>query len=229
MKNKVIQIENLKKNYYLGKIKVEALRGISFDIHEGEFVSIMGPSGSGKSTLMHIIGCLDYLTLGKYLLAGQDVRRLNDNQLALFRSQKIGFVFQQFNLLPRSTNLNNVELPLVYSGIPANKRQELARQVLEDVGLGDRINHKPNEISGGQRQRVAIARALINHPSIVLADEPTGNLDTRTGEDIMKIIRNLHIQGNTVVLVTHEPEIARYAQRILYLKDGLIDRDEVIS
>ena len=189
----------------------------------------MGPSGSGKSTLMHIIGCLDYLTLGKYLLAGQDVRRLNDNQLALFRSQKIGFVFQQFNLLPRSTNLNNVELPLVYSGIPANKRQELARQVLEDVGLGDRINHKPNEISGGQRQRVAIARALINHPSIVLADEPTGNLDTRTGEDIMKIIRNLHIQGNTVVLVTHEPEIARYAQRILYLKDGLIDRDEVIS
>jgi len=229
MKNKVIQIENLKKNYYLGKIKVEALRGISFDIHEGEFVSIMGPSGSGKSTLMHIIGCLDYLTSGKYLLAGQDVRRLNDNQLALFRSQKIGFVFQQFNLLPRSTNLKNVELPLVYSGIPANKRQELARQVLEDVGLGDRINHKPNEISGGQRQRVAIARALINHPSIVLADEPTGNLDTRTGEDIMKIIRNLHIQGNTVVLVTHEPEIARYAQRILYLKDGLIDRDEVIS
>jgi len=228
MRNKVIQIENLKKNYYLGKVKVEALRGITFDIHEGEFVSIMGPSGSGKSTLMHIIGCLDYLTAGKYLLAGQDVRRLNDNQLALFRSQKIGFVFQQFNLLPRSTNLKNVELPLVYSGIPANKRQELARQVLEDVGLGDRINHKPNEISGGQRQRVAIARALINHPSIVLADEPTGNLDTRTGKDILKMIHNLHKQGNTVVLVTHEAEIARYAQRIIHLKDGLIDRDEVI-
>ncbi|MBN2395763.1 MAG: ABC transporter ATP-binding protein [Candidatus Atribacteria bacterium] len=229
MSNIVIKIENLKKNYYLGKVVVEALRGISFEIHNGEFVSIMGPSGSGKSTLMHIIGCLDYPTTGKYFLSGQDVTKLDDNQLAIFRNQKIGFVFQQFNLLPRATNLKNVELPLIYSGISSRKREEMSRKALEEVGLGNRIKHKPSEISGGQRQRVAIARALINNPSIILADEPTGNLDSKTGLDIMKIIQKLHEQGNTIILVTHEPEIAQYARRIIHLKDGLIDRDEVIA
>ncbi|MBP8717836.1 MAG: ABC transporter ATP-binding protein [Candidatus Atribacteria bacterium] len=230
MKNRTIRVENLKKNYYLGKVKVEALRGISFEIDSGEFVSIMGPSGSGKSTLMHIIGCLDYPTGGKYYLVGEDVTKLDDNQLAIFRNQKIGFVFQQFNLLPRATNLKNVELPLIYAGITnARKREEIARKALEEVGLGDRIAHRPNEISGGQRQRVAIARALVNHPSIILADEPTGNLDSKTGLDIMKIIQKLYEEGNTIVLVTHEPEIARYARRIIHLKDGLIEQDEVVA
>lgn len=230
MKSRVIRVENLKKNYYLGKMKVEALRGISFEIDSGEFVSIMGPSGSGKSTLMHIIGCLDYPTGGKYYLVGKDVTKLDDDQLAIFRNQKIGFVFQQFNLLPRATNLKNVELPLIYAGITnARKREEIARKALEEVGLGDRVVHRPNEISGGQRQRVAIARALVNHPSIILADEPTGNLDSKTGMDIMRIIQKLHEEGNTIVLVTHEPEIARYARRIIHLKDGLIDQDEVIA
>lgn len=230
MKNRTIRVENLKKNYYLGKMKVEALRGISFEIDSGEFVSIMGPSGSGKSTLMHIIGCLDYPTGGEYYLVGEDVTKLDDNQLAIFRNQKIGFVFQQFNLLPRATNLKNVELPLIYAGITnARKREEIARKALEEVGLGDRIAHRPNEISGGQRQRVAIARALVNHPSIILADEPTGNLDSKTGLDIMKIIQKLYEEGNTIVLVTHEPEIARYARRIIHLKDGLIEQDEVVA
>ncbi|KUK99040.1 MAG: ABC transporter, ATP-binding protein, putative [Parcubacteria bacterium 32_520] len=230
MKSRAIRVENLKKNYYLGKMKVEALRGISFEIDSGEFVSIMGPSGSGKSTLMHIIGCLDYPTGGKYYLVGEDVTKLDDNQLAIFRNQKIGFVFQQFNLLPRATNLKNVELPLIYAGITnTRKREEIARKALEEVGLGDRVVHRPNEISGGQRQRVAIARALVNHPSIILADEPTGNLDSKTGMDIMRIIQKLHEEGNTIVLVTHEPEIARYARRIIHLKDGLIDQDEVIA
>ncbi|MDD5497828.1 MAG: ABC transporter ATP-binding protein [Atribacterota bacterium] len=230
MKNRTIRVENLKKNYYLGKMKVEALRGISFEIDSGEFVSIMGPSGSGKSTLMHIIGCLDYPTGGKYYLVGEDVTKLDDNQLAIFRNQKIGFVFQQFNLLPRATNLKNVELPLIYAGITnVRKREEIARKALEEVGLGDRIAHRPNEISGGQRQRVAIARALVNHPSIILADEPTGNLDSKTGLDIMKIIQKLYEEGNTIVLVTHEPEIARYARRIIHLKDGLIEQDEVVA
>jgi putative ABC transport system ATP-binding protein len=230
MKNRTIRVENLKKNYYLGKMKVEALRGISFEIDSGEFVSIMGPSGSGKSTLMHIIGCLDYPTGGKYYLVGEDVTKLDDNQLAIFRNQKIGFVFQQFNLLPRATNLKNVELPLIYAGITnARKREEIARKALEEVGLGDRIAHRPNEISGGQRQRVAIARALVNNPSIILADEPTGNLDSKTGLDIMKIIQKLYEEGNTIVLVTHEPEIARYARRIIHLKDGLIEQDEVVA
>ena len=229
MNDRVIRIEQLKKNYYLGKVTVEALRGISFEINSGEFVSIMGPSGSGKSTLMHIIGCLDYPTAGKYFLAGQDVTQLNDNQLALFRNQKIGFVFQQFNLLPRTTNLKNVELPLIYSSVATKNREELARKALEEVGLGDRIKHRPSEISGGQRQRVAIARALVNHPSIILADEPTGNLDSKTGLDILDIIQRLHEEGNTIVLVTHEPEIAQYANRIIHLKDGLIDRDEVVA
>jgi len=225
---KLIQIEQLKKTYYLGKVKVEALRGVSFEINTGEFVSIMGPSGSGKSTLMHIIGCLDYPTEGKYFLSGQDVSKLNDNQLALFRNQKIGFVFQQFNLLPKATILRNVELPLTYNNTHSKNKKRLAVQALEEVGLGDRLKHRPNEISGGQKQRVAIARALVNHPSIILADEPTGNLDSKTGQDIMKMIDKLHDEGNTIILVTHEPEIARYAKRVIHLKDGLIDRDEVI-
>ncbi|MDD2352590.1 MAG: ABC transporter ATP-binding protein [Atribacterota bacterium] len=224
----VMKIENIAKIYHLGKVKVEALRGISFHVKEGEFVSIMGPSGSGKSTLMHIIGCLDYPTSGKYFLSGQDVSKLNDDQLALFRSKKIGFVFQQFNLLSRTTNLRNVELPLVYSGIPARERKKLAIKSLQDVGLADRVAHLPNEISGGQKQRVAIARALINNPSIILADEPTGNLDSKTGLDILDIFQKLHTEGNTIILVTHEPDIARYAQRIIHLKDGLIDREEVV-
>ena len=226
---KVIQIEQLKKTYHLGKVKVEALRGVSFEINTGEFVSIMGPSGSGKSTLMHIIGCLDYPTGGKYFLSGQDVTKLNDNQLALFRNQKIGFVFQQFNLLPKATILRNVELPLTYNNTNSKNKKRLAVQALEEVGLSDRLKHRPNEISGGEKQRVAIARALINRPSIILADEPTGNLDSKTGQDIMKMIDKLHDEGNTIILVTHEPEIARYAKRVIHLKDGVIDRDEVIA
>ena len=226
---KIIQIEQLKKIYHLGKVKVEALRGVSFEINSGEFVSIMGPSGSGKSTLMHIIGCLDYPTEGKYFLSGQDVSKLNDNQLALFRNQKIGFVFQEFNLLPKATILRNVELPLTYNNTSSKNKKRLAIQALEEVGLGNRLKHKPNEISGGQKQRVAIARALVNRPSIILADEPTGNLDSKTGQDIMKMIKKLHDDGNTIILVTHEPEIAQYSQRVLHLKDGVIDRDEVIT
>jgi putative ABC transport system ATP-binding protein len=227
--SKLIQIEQLEKIYHLGKVKVEALRGVSFEINTGDFVSIMGPSGSGKSTLMHIIGCLDYPTGGKYFLSGQDVSKLNDNQLALFRNQKIGFVFQEFNLLPKATILRNVELPLTYNNTHSKNKKQLAVQALEKVGLGDRLKHRPNEISGGQKQRVAIARALVNHPSIILADEPTGNLDSKTGQDIMKMIEKLHDKGNTIILVTHEPEIAQYSQRIIHLKDGLIDKDEVIA
>jgi len=226
--SKVIQIEQLKKTYHLGKVNVEALRGVSFEINSGEFVSIMGPSGSGKSTLMHIIGCLDYPTGGKYFLSGQDVSKLNDNQLALFRNQKIGFVFQQFNLLPKATILGNVELPLTYNNTHSKNKKRLAAQALEEVGLSDRLKHRPNEISGGEKQRTAIARALVNHPSIILADEPTGNLDSKTGQDIMKMIDKLHDEGNTIILVTHEPEIARYAKRVIHLKDGIIDKDEVI-
>jgi len=226
---KIIQIEQLTKIYHLGKVKVEALRGVSFEINTGDFVSIMGPSGSGKSTLMHIIGCLDYPSGGKYFLSGQDVSKLNDNQLALFRNQKIGFVFQEFNLLPKATILRNVELPLTYNNTHSKNKKQLAIQALEEVGLGNRLKHRPNEISGGQKQRVAIARALVNHPSIILADEPTGNLDSKTGQDIMKMIKKLHDDGNTIILVTHEPEIAQYSQRVLHLKDGLIDRDEVIA
>ncbi|KUK55313.1 MAG: ABC transporter related protein [Atribacteria bacterium 34_128] len=222
-------IDKLKKVYNLGKVKVEALKGISFEVKKGEFISIMGPSGSGKSTLMHIIGCLDYPSAGKYLLEDKDINGFNDNQLALFRNQKIGFVFQQYNLLPRATILRNVELPLTYSRARPKNVKALAIQALEEVGLSNRLNHRPNEISGGENQRVAIARALVNHPSIILADEPTGNLDSKTGQDIMKIIKKLHDDGNTIILVTHEEEIARYAKRIIHLKDGLIERDEVIG
>ncbi len=227
--NRIMRIEQLKKIYQLSKVKVEALRGISFTIEEGEFVSIMGPSGSGKSTLMHIIGCLDYPTEGKYYLTGQDVAKLNDNQLALFRNKKIGFVFQQFNLLPRATNFNNVELPLIYAGVPSGKRKDIVLKALHSVGLKNREYHRPNEISGGERQRVAIARALVNNPSIILADEPTGNLDSKTGHDIMKIFQKLHQSGNTIILVTHEREIATYGKRIIYIRDGLIEKDEVVA
>ena len=223
----MLEIKKIKKIYQMGKVKVEALRGISFYIDKGEFVAIMGPSGSGKSTLMHIIGCLDQPTEGNFIIGGKDVSKLNDDRLAEIRNKRIGFVFQQFNLLSRTSILHNVEIPLIYAGVKAKQRRELAKQALESVGLGDRVKHKPNEISGGEKQRAAIARALVNNPLIILADEPTGNLDTKTGEEIMKIFYKLHQQGNTVIMVTHELEIARHARRIIHLRDGLIEKDEV--
>ncbi len=223
----MLEIKKIKKIYQMGKMKVEALRGISFYIDKGEFVAIMGPSGSGKSTLMHIIGCLDQPTEGNFIIGGKDVSKLNDDRLAEIRNKRIGFVFQQFNLLSRTSILHNVEIPLIYAGLKAKQRRELAKQALESVGLGDRVKHKPNEISGGEKQRAAIARALVNNPLIILADEPTGNLDTKTGEEIMKIFYKLHQQGNTVIMVTHELEIARHARRIIHLRDGLIEKDEV--
>ncbi len=222
----LIDIKNLKKIYTLGAVDVPALRGVNVEIAENEYVAIMGPSGSGKSTLMNIVGCLDTPTAGSYHFGGEDVSHMDDDELAAIRNKKIGFVFQTFNLLPRASALHNVELPLIYSGVPSSKRKELARQALEQVGLGDRVNHKPNELSGGQRQRVAIARALINNPSIILADEPTGNLDTKTGEEIMEIFKTLYEQGNTIILVTHEEYIAEHANRIIRLRDGLIESDE---
>ena len=223
----MLEIKKIKKIYQMGKVKVEALRGVSFYIDKGEFVAIMGPSGSGKSTLMHIIGCLDQPTEGNFIIGGRDVSKLNDDRLAEIRNKRIGFVFQQFNLLSRTSILHNVEIPLIYAGLKAKQRRELAKQALESVGLGDRVKHKPNEISGGEKQRAAIARALVNNPLIILADEPTGNLDTKTGEEIMKIFYKLHQEGNTVIMVTHELEIARHARRIIHLRDGLIEKDEV--
>lgn len=223
----MLEIKKIKKIYQMGKMKVEALRGVSFYIEKGEFVAIMGPSGSGKSTLMHIIGCLDQPTEGNFIIGGKDVSKLNDDKLAEIRNKRIGFVFQQFNLLSRTSILHNVEIPLIYAGVKTKIRRELAQKVLESVGLGDRVKHKPNEISGGEKQRAAIARALINNPLIILADEPTGNLDTKTGEEIMKIFYKLHQQGNTVIMVTHELDIARHARRIIHLRDGLIEKDEV--
>lgn len=225
----IIQIDKLHKVYILGKTKVHALRGIDMGVHSADYVAIMGPSGSGKSTLMNIIGCLDVLTSGSYQLNEQDVSGLTDDALARIRNKEIGFVFQTFNLLPRATALHNVELPLIYNGTSASSRRERAKQALEKVGLSDRMNHKPNELSGGQRQRVAIARALVNNPALILADEPTGNLDTRTGAEIMEIFDRLNEQGNTIVLVTHEDFIARHANRIIHLKDGLIENDEVVT
>ena len=225
----LIEVQNLSKVYQIGTVEVHALRKIDLEIDKNEYVAIMGPSGSGKSTLMNILGCLDTPTTGTYRLAGTLVSELNDDQLAEIRNKEIGFVFQTFNLLPRANALHNVELPLVYSGMPASKRKELAKQALEKVGLADRMDHKPSELSGGQRQRVAIARALVNNPSIILADEPTGNLDTKTGDEIMKIFYKLHEQGNTIILVTHEEYIAEHAHRIVRLKDGIIEADEIVK
>ena len=221
----IIHLESIRKNYYLGKQVIEVLKGIALDINKGEYVALMGPSGSGKSTLMNILGCLDSPTNGSYILNGKDVSKMVDNQLAEVRNKEIGFVFQQFNLLPRLTAAENVALPLVYAGVPKKQRMERAMAVLEKVSLADRSHHKPNEMSGGQNQRVAIARALVNDPSIILADEPTGNLDTKTSHEIMDIFGKIHSGGNTVVLVTHEEDIANHAHRIIRLRDGIIESD----
>lgn len=222
----VIHLEQLRKSYYLGKQELPVLKCIDLDIYKNEFVALMGPSGSGKSTLMNILGCLDTLTDGKYVLNGNDVSKMNDNALAEIRNQEIGFVFQQFNLLPRLSALENVALPLIYAGVSKKERTERALEMLEKVSLADRHHHKPNELSGGQIQRVAIARALVNRPSIILADEPTGNLDSKTSVEIMNLISDIHKLGNTVVLVTHEEDIARYAKRVVRLLDGVIESDK---
>jgi putative ABC transport system ATP-binding protein len=224
-----IKTENLTKVYEMDAEPVHALCGVDLSIYRGEYVAIMGPSGSGKSTLMNLIGCLDTPTSGKYWLAGRLVSDLDDDQLARIRNQEIGFIFQTFNLLPRATALHNVELPMIYKGVPAEERLERAKRALEAVELGSRMVHKPSELSGGQRQRVAIARALVNSPSILLADEPTGNLDTRTGEEIMALFARLHRQRNSIILVTHEREIAEHADRIIHLRDGKIERDEIVT
>jgi putative ABC transport system ATP-binding protein len=222
----IIHLENIRKNYYMGRNVIEVLKGISLDIHKNEYVALMGPSGSGKSTLMNILGCLDTPTAGKYILNNNDVSKMEDNSLAEIRNKEIGFVFQQFNLLPRLTALENVALPLVYAGMSKKLRNEKAMHVLGLVNLTDRSHHKPNELSGGQSQRVAIARALVNDPAIILADEPTGNLDTKTSREIMDIFGQIHTGGNTVVLVTHEEDIAGYAHRIVRLRDGIIESDK---
>ncbi|GAC1423465.1 MAG: ABC transporter ATP-binding protein [Flavisolibacter sp.] len=221
----IIHLQELKKNYFLGSQVIEVLKGISIDIHKNEYVALMGPSGSGKSTLMNIIGCLDTPTAGLYILNGLEVSKMSDNDLADVRNKEIGFVFQQFNLLPRLTAAENVALPLVYAGMPRKQRIEKALHVLEKVNLADRSHHKPNEMSGGQNQRVAIARALVNDPSMILADEPTGNLDSKTSHEIMDVFAKIHEGGNTVILVTHEEDIANFAQRIIRLRDGIIETD----
>jgi putative ABC transport system ATP-binding protein len=223
----VIHLENLRKSYYLGKQELPVLKGINLDIYKNEFVALMGPSGSGKSTLMNILGCLDTLTDGRYVLNGNDVSQMNDNELAEIRNQEIGFVFQQFNLLPRLSALENVALPLIYAGVSKKERTERALEMLEKVNLADRSHHKSNELSGGQIQRVAIARALVNNPSIILADEPTGNLDSKTSVEIMGLITDIHKLGNTVILVTHEEDIARYAKRVVRLRDGVVESDQL--
>jgi putative ABC transport system ATP-binding protein len=222
----LIETVDLWKTYVMGTEEIHALRGVSLQIERGEYVAIMGPSGSGKSTLMNLIGCLDTPSQGSYLLNGKQVSQMNDNELARIRNEEIGFVFQTFNLLPRATALHNVELPLVYAGVPSKERQDRAKQALQKVELGERMMHRPNELSGGQRQRVAIARALVNNPSILLADEPTGNLDSQTSQEIMRFFDELHLQGNTIILVTHEPDIAEHAHRVLHILDGRINRDE---
>ncbi len=226
----VIHLQQITKSYDMGGVEqVNALRGVTVEIRKNEYVAIMGPSGSGKSTLMNIIGCLDTPTSGRYEFNGVNVSEMNDNQLAKVRNKEIGFVFQTFNLLARSDALHNVELPLIYAGIPSSERKRQATEVLQHVGLGDRIHHKPNELSGGQRQRVAIARALVNNPSILLADEPTGNLDSKTGDEIMILFEELHRLGNTIILVTHEEYIAEHAHRIIRVRDGEVASDETVS
>lgn len=225
----VISTEELWKTYVMGAEKVHALQGVSFELDHGEYLAIMGPSGSGKSTLMNLIGCLDTPTSGQYWLNGKLVSEMDDDELAYIRNKEIGFVFQTFNLLPRASALHNVELPLIYNGTSRATRIDAARLALERVGLGDRVHHKPNELSGGQRQRVAIARALVNNPSIILADEPTGNLDSQTSQEIMVLFDDLHSQGNTIILVTHERDIAAHAHRVLRLLDGRISSDEVTA
>lgn len=223
----LISIQNLNKTYIMGAEKVEALKNVSLNIEKNEYVALMGPSGSGKSTLMNLLGCLDSPTRGEYWLNGIEVSTMDDSELAEVRNKQIGFVFQTFNLMPRLSALENVALPLVYAGVARQDRLDRARQVLESVGLGDRVMHKPNELSGGQRQRVAVARALVNNPAIILADEPTGNLDTKTSLEIMALFETIHQLGNTVILVTHEPDIAQHANRIVRMRDGLVESDEM--
>ncbi|HKQ08810.1 MAG TPA: ABC transporter ATP-binding protein [Blastocatellia bacterium] len=222
----VIRTDELRKTYVMGAEEVHALRGATFEIDRGEYVAIMGPSGSGKSTLMNLIGCLDTPSSGQYWLNGKQVSEMDDDELAYIRNKEIGFVFQTFNLLPRATALHNVELPLIYNGTPRSQRIEMAKRALEKVDLANRMDHKPNELSGGQRQRVAVARALVNNPSIILADEPTGNLDSQTSQEIMGLFDHLNRQGNTIILVTHEHDIAEHAHRILHILDGRINKDE---
>lgn len=226
MDNYIIDVKDIKRNFKLGSEIVKVLKGVNLQIKKGEYVALMGPSGSGKSTLMNILGCLDTPTSGVYILNGKDVSSLKDDQLAEIRNKEIGFVFQTFNLLPRTTALDNVALPMIYAGKSSSERKERATEVLNLVGLSDRMDHHPNQLSGGQRQRVAVARALVNHPAIILADEPTGNLDTKTSLEIMKLFDDIHAKGNTVILVTHEEDIAEHAHRIIRLRDGLIESDE---
>jgi len=229
MSQAVLEIKGIGKTYVIGDVVVEALRSVDLQIKKGEYVALMGPSGSGKSTLMNILGCLDTPSRGKYLLNGTDVSHMSDNELAQIRNKEIGFIFQTFNLLARNTSLENVALPLVYAGIGKKERLAIARDSLKSVGLADRVDHKPNELSGGQRQRVAIARALVNKPAIILADEPTGNLDTKTSHEIMDLLEEIHQQGNTVIIVTHEEDIAKRAKRIVRLRDGLIESDSITN
>ncbi len=226
MTNDIIRLEEVYKNYYLGKTEVPVLKGINLNIAQNEYVALMGPSGSGKSTLMNILGCLDTVSKGSYYLNGSDVSRLSDNELAVIRNKSIGFVFQTFNLMPRMTALENAALPLVYAGVNSADRMKRAKEMMDAVGLTDRMHHKPNELSGGQKQRVAIARALVNNPAIILADEPTGNLDSKTSVEIMSLFEQIHANGNTVIIVTHEDDISRHAHRIVRLKDGEISSDE---
>jgi len=223
----LISIKNMNKTYIMGSEKVEALKDVTINIRENEYVALMGPSGSGKSTLMNLMGCLDSPTRGEYWLNGKEVSTMDDSELAEVRNRDIGFVFQTFNLLPRLTALDNVALPLVYAGVSREERRDKSRKTLESVGLGDRVTHKPNELSGGQRQRVAVARALVNSPAIILADEPTGNLDSKTSNEIMGLFEEIHQKGNTVIIVTHENDIAMYAHRIIRLRDGLVESDEI--